>query len=375
MNSTLLRYAMLAGLTTLLYGCPDETPEPDKTILTMDMEQQDDAGSMTPDATPDLPDMMVVSVEDMMATLDMVVDPVDMSEPEDMAPDLVDDIPPDMPQGIEPGPLTVASFNVELFFDTVCDTGDCGEDSFERLPTEDQLQQRYAFTGAGIDRLAADIIVFQEIETESLFETLVMGTQQGYTAMAFGEIGRDASIDVAVAARGELLEVKRHRQDVLTLADGSERSFARELLEVHVKVRGARVIVFGAHYISKFNPSNTPRRTAEAARTAELALGARALYPNALIVVAGDLNDTPDSEPLMQFANAGLKSASAGRPLEEIYTNVFGVELQAIDHILYLETPGVSFDESNGLEVFRDEGESGLSGSDHAAPRATFMLE
>ncbi len=383
MNVLILRSAMLGVVLSLLCGCPSsDEPSGDEPVILI--IPGDDLGAtdmvVVPDASPEQdmsPDMPAPMLDMSSPDMSDMSPPVDLPVALDMPPDLPPDMatPKDMGPEIEAGPLTLATFNVELFFDTMCDTGDCGPESFERLPTAPELQQRYMTTGAAIDLLGADIIVLQEIEKENLFQTLVMGTQQNYTTMVFGETGRDASIDVAVAARGDLLEVKRHRSDDLTLPDGSTTRFARELLEVHVRIRGARVIVFGAHYISKFRPTNTPRRVAEAARTAELALEARQLHPDALILVAGDLNDTPDSETLAQFANAGLVLTSEGRDINDIYTNVFGFTLQAIDHILFVSTPGVSFDTAAGLEVFRDPGQVGLAGSDHAAARATFTFE
>ena len=62
------------------------------------------------------------------------------------------------------------------------------------------------------------------------------------------ETGLPASIDVAVLSRGTLLEVRRHRDRVLTRPDGTKTTFSRELLEVHVDLRGQRLVMFAATF-------------------------------------------------------------------------------------------------------------------------------
>lgn len=363
-----------------LMGCGSKTGGEDDAVVLVTPEEQDaspdmvvarDLSTMPDDASME-EDLAIMPV-DMMVMPDASMADASMgdmsTEREDASMDMAAPMTP-------PGPRSVATFNVELFFDTECDTGGCDDSSFEQVPSMMELMARYQETGEAIAKMDADVLVLQEIEKEHLFEALVGASMAGYQTFAFGETGAPGSIDVAIASRGELVSVKRHREnEPLMLEDGSTSRFARELLEVHTRVDGAEIIVFGAHYISKFRPTNTPRRVAEAAKTAELAGLARGANPQALIVVAGDLNDTPDSEPLAALVDGGFRLTSEGRPVEEVYTNLYGFTRQIIDHVLFLETPDVTFSATDGLEVFRDEGGSGFAGSDHAAVKATFVWQ
>ncbi len=385
MDSSDTRYEFLKKIlwfTMLCLGgvACSTPPEQEEMILIVPGPDAGDVSDMAQDSASDMVDSAADVPSDMPAVPDMIVVADSDADLTDMAPDLVEqeDMSVDMGSEVvvEPGPRAVASFNVELFFDDVCDSGDCEEGDFERLYSMTELSDRILETGGAIARLNADVIVLQEVEKLSLFESLAMTSMLGYEGLVFGDTGRTGSIHVAIATRGELLEVKRHRANTdLVLEDGSTSRFARELLEVHTRVDGAYIIVFGAHFISKYNPSNTPRRVAEAREAARLAVEAKAAHPEALVVIAGDLNDTPDSEPLLEFRQQGFHVTSDNRLVEDVYTNVYGFDLQIIDHILYLDAEGVTFSESDGLEVFRDDGAHGLAGSDHAAPKAVFTWD
>lgn len=367
---------MVHGLT----GCSGQNNDQDVVVIESPGKDSGsempthDMSSVARDATME-EDLTVAPMEDMPSTPDaaMLMDAT-MSDMSSMPEDLGE---MDMASlTVAPGPRSVATFNVELFFDTECDTGGCDADSFEQVPSMIELMARYQETGAAIARMDADVLVLQELEKEHVFESLVAASMVGYKTLAFGETGAPGSIDVAIATKGELIKVERHREsEPLMLEDGSQSRFARELLEVHTRIDGAYVVVFGAHFISKVRPTNTVRRVAEAKKAAELAGYARTSHPDALIVLAGDLNDTPDSGPLLALEEGGFRLTSEGRALEEVYTNVYGFDLQLIDHVLYLETPNVTFSQTDGLEVFRDEGAHGFAGSDHAAAKATFVWQ
>ena len=299
----------------------------------------------------------------------------DSSDLQDMEPG-ADDGPPPQDQGpqlVEGIEVTVATFNVERLFDARCDSGRCGDSDFEEVPSELALQSRLERIQKALGQLDADVIVLQEIETEELFEQLRVPLAQDYPVGVFGETGFDASLDVGVMARGELLEQRGHRDDPIDGPGGDEERFARELLEVHLEQRGERVVVFGAHFISKATRGSEDRRLAEAYATAELAERAVQAHPEALVVVAGDLNDTPGSAPIEALERGGLEVLAGGLDPEAFYTHIYRGERQILDHVLFWDTEQVDA-VPGGVEVLRDEGRSGFGGSDHAALRARFRV-
>lgn len=281
----------------------------------------------------------------------------------------VESLPKPTPPEPEPAPrVRIATFNVHRFFDTVCDSGDCGAGAFEALPSQAQFEARAAALAAAIEALEADIVLLQELESQACLDALVAAAPSFLTA-ELGEIGTPGSVDVAVLSRAPLLGVRRHRPS-LQLADGRASIFSRELLEVHLSLDGARVIVFAAHFRSKVN-DDPLRRLAEAEVAAELATSRAAELPDSLVVLGGDLNDTPGSPPLTALEARGLVRVAAELGAGAA-TFVFQGNPQAIDHLLLV--PGAGGQYLAGSAAVVEPGGTGYAGSDHSALLADFQL-
>lgn len=268
--------------------------------------------------------------------------------------------------------ITVASFNVKFLFDTTCNSGACGSDDFERLNTQEQMDAEIARVRNAVRVLDADVLVFQEVETEALLEEVMEPFRDKYPTLVFGNTG-SSRLDVGIVTKGQLLQVEKYKDMPLTSPLGSRTSFAREFLEVHSDFDGLRVIAFGAHFISKFSSGTDDRREAEGIQAAQLMSYTGKLYNKGLVVLGGDLNDTPDSPTLAPFYKAGVKSASAGLSIDEFYTASFQGNRQSIDYVLYWGRKDVEL-LPESVRAFHDEGRSGYEGSDHAAVRATFRV-
>jgi len=83
-----------------------------------------------------------------------------------------------------------------------------------------------------------------------------------------------------------------------------------------------------------------PRRLAQAEFVGALASEIEAEHPGAAVIVLGDLNDTPASQPLAVLAAAGLWNASRTIVRAERYTYVYRGVSQALDHVLV--SPGMA---------------------------------
>ncbi len=274
----------------------------------------------------------------------------------------------------DPSVLRAATFNTHLFFDTTCDSGRCGAGDFEQAPTPQAFALRAESLAAAIRSLGADVVALQEIETQGCLDALAAHLKDVYPTVVLGETGLPGSIDVAVLAAGALMEVRTHRDQPLMRPDGSVTSFTRELLEVHLQVKGRRVILFAAHFRSK-SSDDPGRRLAEAQAARDIILRSAKEFPDAVVLLGGDLNDTPGSPPIAALESAPeLLRVAKDRPPESIATYTWNGNAQAIDHLFLALTGSGSYLPASATAVYDTVGKLGLAGSDHAALRADFKL-
>ncbi len=276
---------------------------------------------------------------------------------------------PEPPDSALEGSVRIAAYNVQRFFDTVCDSGACGGSNYEALPTPSEFGMKADRLASAISRLNADVVLLAEVETQASLDALTSRLPRfGYAEL--GETGAPASVDVAVISVHPITRVRGHRHRTLWRPDGTETRFARELLEVHLDVEGKQVIVFSAHFRSK-SSDDPGRRFAEADAARDIIAGVAQATPNALVVLGGDLNDVPGSEPIQALERDGaLLRVASDRPDDETWTYSFYGERQAIDH-LYLARGGGTY-VPGSFRAVRDP-RGGYGGSDHAAVYADFM--
>jgi endonuclease/exonuclease/phosphatase family metal-dependent hydrolase len=265
--------------------------------------------------------------------------------------------------------VRIATWNLKLFFDTQCDLGTCGPDEREEQPTQEEFDARVEQIVEGLEAIDADVVVFQEIESEACLDALRERVGDRYNVWVMGETRQAASLDTAMIARADDddAEVITHRQDPFVLESGEQSRFLREFLEVRMEIDGHEVIVFGAHFKSK-RDDDPEQRLAEAARAREVALDTADEREEALIVLAGDLNDTPDSDTLDLLLADGLLIRVSEELGEDAWTINSGGNLSLIDHLLLVRGRGKFI--AGSAEVVRDR--NGLGGSDHAALAADF---
>lgn len=275
------------------------------------------------------------------------------------------------------GPITpreqvirVATYNVHLFFDTTCDSGNCGSGDFEDVPSQSEFEERAAEIAAAIEKLDADVIALEEVENQECLDAIDTALKDrglDYPVAVLGETNFPASVDVAVLARGSLVDVTTHRDTPLPLPSGGTTTFARELLEVRLSYRGVTVDMFAAHFRSK-NDDDPERRFAEGKAAGAIVSKAGADHPTEFVVLGGDLNDVPGSEPLEALEDAGgLLRLAADRPLDAQGTYTFNGQNQAIDHLYGAGAARAAYVAGSATSL-RDG--FGFGGSDHAALRA-----
>ena len=264
----------------------------------------------------------------------------------------------------------VATFNVLRFFDTVCDSGNCSSGDYEVQPTQAYFETRATQIAEAIAKLDADVIALQEVESQACVDALLARLPGMHGVL--GEIGDAASVDVVVISKTPLEQVVKHRAaNPLTRPDGSTTSFARELLEVHVRVEGVKLVMFAAHFRSKSN-DDPGRRLAEAQVSGRIVAARGVAEPDALVVLAGDLNDVPGSPPINALTvDAGLIRVADDLPVAQQATYIFDGRGQSIDHVLLAPT-SVEARVPRSSRVWRDG--TGWGGSDHAALTSELAL-
>ncbi|WP_164018234.1 endonuclease/exonuclease/phosphatase family protein [Pyxidicoccus trucidator] len=265
--------------------------------------------------------------------------------------------------------LRIAAFNVHRLFDTTCDSGACGGSAYEALPTPDAFGTQADKLASAISRLEADVVMLGEVETQASLDALSTRLP-GFRHAVLGETGAPASVDVAVLSAYPILLTRGHRDQPLIKPDGSTTRFSRELLEVHLETPGMRTIVFSAHFRSKVD-DDPGRRFAEADASRVIVTRTAQEWPDALVVLGGDLNDVPGSPPLDALEKDGaLLRVASDRPDSETWTYSYLGNLQAIDH-LYLAQGGGTY--VTGSFRAAREARGGYGGSDHAAVYADFL--
>jgi predicted extracellular nuclease len=266
--------------------------------------------------------------------------------------------------------LRIAAFNVHRLFDTVCDSGACNAGDYEVLPTPDAFSSQADRLAQGISRLDADVVLLGEVETQASLDALKTRLPR-FGHAVLGEIYTPASVDVAVLSAWPILLTRGHRDQEIPLPGGGGMTrFSRELLEVHLDTPGGRTIVFAAHFRSKVS-DDPARRLAEAEAAHDIIVATAREFPDALVVLGGDLNDVPGSPPLHALEEDGeLLRVSSDRPDSETWTYVYSGDHQAIDH-LYLARGGGAY--VPGSFKAAREARGGYGGSDHAAVYADFL--
>ena len=316
--------------------------------------------------------------------------------------------------------FTVASFNMENFFDAV-DTPNkldpCDRDLRGALCAERITSADYALKIIKAGQVIRDVlggptlIAVQEVESLDALNALV--TSPDLAPLGYGTVlleGLDPrGIDVGLLYRRDRVTfVSATQRNVCTakdygfgeqeercsvLGDGTlDGHFlaARPPLVVSLTIEGPSgafpLTAIVTHFKSRGgdDPEGrafASRRTDEAKLVADIVNDLLATDPNAAIVTLGDFNDFADSEPLRVLTTtAPLQNLSPLVPQAERYSYIFNGLSQVLDHILVTPRLRAALIRSSFVHVNADY-PYGLAGqpvpnrvSDHDLPIARFRL-
>ena len=275
------------------------------------------------------------------------------------------------------GMLRLEQLNVRRFFDTKCDSGNCPND-FEEAPTQDAFDKRVKQIADDLATIGADVITLAEVEKLECLTAVQSSLKAAgfeYPVAYVAETGAPGSIDVAILARGKLGTVTKYKASTpLKRPDGSTTSFTREFPEIHLTLGTNEVVVFPAHFKSKADPDDPGRRVAEATAAHDILVKVGAANANALVLLGGDLNDVPGSDPLNALeGDKKLLRVASDLPTTGQGTYKYAGGDLAIDHIFVTSQHADSY-VGKSAKVVRDSGAKGFAGSDHATIYADFTL-
>jgi len=200
-------------------------------------------------------------------------------------------------------------------------------------------------TAKVIRTLNADICALVEIDNrivmKEFFNALLPSTSafKKYPHHILFDGNDQRGIDVACASRFPVLSMITHIDD----KSGTQNIFSRDCLEVEIEIKqGTSLWILLNHFKSKgygSTSTSNAKRLRQATRVAEIL--DRFDLANDLVVVAGDLNDTPGSAPLAPLeSKQNLFDALAEKFPNEAdrWTYSYRGTEQQIDY-LYLSKP------------------------------------
>jgi len=265
---------------------------------------------------------------------------------------------PELAEPSGPGELTIATYNIENFFDTIDDPG---KNDIGTTPSP----ERYAVDVArrarsiGLYLGMPDILGVEEVEKIEVLEDLIQ--HEDLVEANYGAVlieGNDArGIDNGLLYKRDKLRVlSAVAADTcwpsavsdpgidcaLPSGGAGWKLYSRPPLIVRLQViaTGGQLTVVVNHFKSKSggDAQTTPIRNAQAEDNRRLMNELHAAEPGVPVIFMGDLNDFPDSAPLQRLTEGGalvdLHVDERYVKPEDAYTYIFSGVAQVLDYML-----------------------------------------
>lgn len=246
--------------------------------------------------------------------------------------------------------ISIASFNMENYFDLIDDTGDEAEP--KPLELELSLKQQKLAVALTQTLNCPTLVAVQEVEKGTLLDELarLAAPECGFTyTVTHLESADVRGIDVALLSNPNVVAVQSAElmQTCTTLETGVSDArldcpagqdvlFSRPPLLVEMMVAERPFTIIVNHFKSKLGgeAETAPWRLAQANHVAGLVTDILASDPEANVIVLGDFNDYEQAPPLLALAENGrLENVLLRLPDETRYSYVYGGVAQLIDGI------------------------------------------
>ena len=246
--------------------------------------------------------------------------------------------PPDAATDIEAGPpqpLKVMTWNVKNLYNDKKDSPEVAVADETILSTSD-YQAKLAAIATVVGGVKPDVLMLQEVENQNVVNDLA-AKLGGFPHQAITQGNDPRGIDIAVLSALPFQIGPSHKDEYFKASSDPTQTFkfARDVLEVHLNVNGRHLALLGIHFKAEDgDPKSALKRVAEAEQTRKIGTGVRLADPNAAIVVLGDFNSTPGSDPMNALAGIApflLSSATAALPAADRYSVTFGGNAELFD--------------------------------------------
>lgn len=208
------------------------------------------------------------------------------------------------------------------------------------LAKEDVNWKAIYNTGRVINEVNPDILITVEVEDRPAlqrFNDLVLKAkfQEDYPYNMLIDGNDDRGIDIGIMSKFPIQEIRSHIKD---LNSENRKIFSRDCPEYDIILPGnKRIILLPNHFKSKRNGVDTEsqnRRIAQGKRVHEIAISA--LSRSAYVLVAGDLNDTPESLTLKELLVDGFTDVQShtSYPKDRPGTFNTGSKSNKIDYLI-----------------------------------------
>lgn len=231
-------------------------------------------------------------------------------------------------------------------------------------------------TGGVIQKVNADVWALVEVESRpTLLEFNKVFIDKGYDHAMLIDGNDSRGIDVAMLGRLPVRNMRSHVDD----RDGGKNIFSRDCPEIElITPSGKPLWLLSNHLLSKFGgdtAAKKARRKLQATRVRDIVLANFNLSTD-LVVVAGDLNDTPDSDPLKPLLTTPglhdvLDKLPSGAPRFTYRSPKNQIDYMLVSTPLFAKLTHVEIERHDMLTAGFDQAKLA---SDHAAIVADFNV-
>ncbi|MCA9646109.1 MAG: hypothetical protein KC492_35710, partial [Myxococcales bacterium] len=283
-----------------------------------------------------------------------------------------------------PTEVRIATFNARNLFNDRIDGESWVRDEESSTPTSAQYQTKLRDTASLLAMVNADVLMLEEIENRSVLDDLAdrpeMGRAYPYRYLIAGNDPR--GIDIGFLSVRPIESQSSHKDDYfgrIDISGGPKYHYARDCLEIHLRVAGRPLILLGVHFKAKSN-DDPDKRLAEAQHTRFIADFLAEQEPDAAIAILGDFNDFPGSPPIDAIEGSPLFQSTGQRlPTADawsVFSSATGTGVALHDDVIVNPLLSSYYVNGSARIIHDDELPQNLADlSDHAPVAGTFLIQ
>lgn len=268
--------------------------------------------------------------------------------------------------------LKVLNWNCHNFYDDK----DNNTAQNEIVKSTTEYQKQVSLIAKVIKAEDPDVVILQEVENEAVVDALNTAIGGVYAERRLVPGNDTRGINNAALSKIPFTSVVSHKDDMFTVigSPAPVYKFTRDAVEYHFDFEGRPIALIGVHLRSKVDPDDPNKRLAEAERARAIADDITAADPTTGIVILGDYNDLPNSDPLKAVAGKApdlYTDAATKVPSADQWSFDFMGTKELIDHQMANPIMTGFVDASTATIVHTQDVEDA---SDHAPLVITYLV-